>query len=116
FTFMKYLCLAVLPVLLATVLRIPAAPDEPQLLTPTNLAINTEADEDDPCLTSNGLTLYYASNAKGKFDILVATRPNPTAKWGAGAILKDYVRTEVNDRGVSLTPDGTYPQFLYFAT
>jgi hypothetical protein len=114
---MKCLWLAVPTALLTCSLMTPAAPDEPKPLAPTNLAaINTDADEDDPCLASDGLTLYYASNAKGKFDIMLATRPNATAKWGAGAQLKDYVRTEVNDRGVSLTPEGKYPQFLYFAT
>jgi WD40-like Beta Propeller Repeat len=114
---MKLASLTVMVVLVALALTISAAQsDEPKLLAPTNLAINTEADEDDPCLASNGLTLYYASNAKGKFDILVSTRPNLNAKWPAGKLLNDYVRTEVNDRGVSLTPEGKYPQFIYFAT
>jgi hypothetical protein len=114
---MKPALLIALATLTAVALTIPTAKsDEPKLLEPTNLAVNTEADEDAPCLASNGLTLYYASNAKGKFDIMVATRPNLNAKWGAGKILNDYVRTDVNDRGVSLTPEGKYPQFLFFAT
>jgi hypothetical protein len=114
---MKPASLAALAALLAATLTIPAAkPEEPKPLEPINLAINTEADEDDPCLASDGLTFYYASNTKGKFDIMQAKRPNTKAKWGAGAMLKDYVRTEVDDRGVSLTPEGKYPQFIFFAT
>jgi hypothetical protein len=115
---MKAVFLAAFAVVFAAALTIPAAkPDEPKLLQPTNLPVNIDADEDDPCLASDGLTLYYASNAaKGKFDIMLAKRQSTTAKWGAGVMLKDYVRTEVNDRGVALTPEGKYPQFLYFAT
>ena len=106
--------LAVLPALALTLLA--AKPDEPKMLAPTNLAMNTEADEDDPHLSSNGLSLYYACNAKGKFDIMVATRPKNDAKWGAGKLLNGYIHTEVNDRGVSLTPEGQYPQYIFFAT
>jgi Tol biopolymer transport system component len=94
-----------------------ATTDEPKRLQPLNLPINTEADEEDPSLASNGLILYYASNAaKGKFDIMLTKRANPTAKWGSGALLNDYVRTEAHDRGASLTPEGKYPQFIYFST
>ena len=42
---------------------------------PKNLeTINTKADEDDPFLSGNGLTLYYSSNGKGKSDILLSQR------------------------------------------
>ena len=77
--------LMALPFSLVFVLAILAArPDEPKPLAPLNLAMNTAADEDDPCLASSNLTLYYAVNTKGKFDIMVSTRTRTDAKWDAG--------------------------------
>lgn len=89
---------------------------EGKLAKATNLSINTAADEDDPYISSSGLTLWYAAKAKDKYDIMFAQRRSPAAAWGKGQLLEDYVRTEVDDRGVSLTRDGVYPQYLYFAT
>ncbi|HEY7425944.1 MAG TPA: hypothetical protein VH682_17060 [Gemmataceae bacterium] len=106
-----------LAVLTAVGLSFPAgAAEDAKLVKPVNLTVNTEADEEDPFVSSSGLTLWYASNAKGKFDILVAQRKSVRAAWGKGKLLEDYVRTEVDDRGVYATRDGTYPQYLYFAT
>jgi hypothetical protein len=99
------------------VLALPADPkDEPAPLKPINLAVNTKADEDDPHVSSNGLSLYYASNAKGKFDLMASHRTNANQKWGPGKLLEDYVQTEVDDRSVFITPEGRYPQYLYYAT
>lgn len=92
------------------------AADDDKLAKPTNLAINTKADEDDPYLSSSGLTLWYSSNEKGKFDILMAQRPNLRALWKKGQVLDDYIQTKVDDRSVCLTRDGVYPQYLFFAT
>ena len=36
-------------------------------IKPINLPCNTKADEDEPHAASNGLVLYYVSNAKGRF-------------------------------------------------
>ena len=93
---------------------LPGADDKPA--EPVNLSVNTEADEDDPCLSSSGFFLYYASNAKGHFDHLVSYRPAANRPWPRGREVEDYVNTTVDDRGVSLTRDGVYPQFLFFAT
>jgi hypothetical protein len=90
--------------------------DETKLAKAVNLSINTTADEDDPFLTSNGLVLYYAARAKDKYDIMLAQRRSLVAVWGKGRLLEDYVRTEVDDRGVCLTRDSVFPQYLYFAT
>jgi hypothetical protein len=92
------------------------AADDDKLAKPTNLAINTKADEDDPYLSSSGLTLWYSSNEKGKFDILMAQRPSLRAAWKKGQVLDDYIQTKVDDRSVCLTRDGVYPQYLFFAT
>jgi hypothetical protein len=90
--------------------------DEPRAVKPTNLACNTKADEDDPHVGSNNLVLYYACNAKGKFDIMFAKRSAANAKWGEGKAVEGYVQTAVDDRSCFATAEGTYPQFLYYAT
>jgi hypothetical protein len=95
-----------------------AGPDDnAPALKPANLdSLNTTREEDDPHLGSNGLVIYFSSNAAAKFDILMATRPSPDQPWGAGKALEDYIQTRVDDRSVFATPEGRYPQFLYFAT
>ncbi len=96
------------------------AEDAPRMVKPVNLDCNIKADEDDPFVSSNGLTLYYSSNAKTKIDLMVSRRSG--GKWTAGKLLDGYVQSPPNkkmpadDRGVFVTPDGAYPQFLYFAT
>ncbi|HXG13478.1 MAG TPA: hypothetical protein VNK04_27210 [Gemmataceae bacterium] len=100
------------------VLAVPAAPQAASTaLQPVNLeTVNTPKDEDDPFLGSNGLVLYYSSNAAGKFDIMIATRPALTKPWLPGKPLEDYIQTKVDDRSAFVTAEGHYPQFLYFAT
>ncbi len=87
-----------------------------RLVKPTNLAVNTKADEDDPFLSSSGLTLWYSCNGAGKFDIMMAQRRNARSAWGKGELPDSYVQTQVDDRGACLTRDGIYPQYLFFAT
>jgi hypothetical protein len=82
----------------------------------TSLSVNTAADEDDPHLSSNGLTLYYTATSKKKADILVSRRRDKGQAWPAGKTIDDYVSTEADDRSVFATTDGRYPQYLYFAT
>lgn len=92
----------------------------PPILTaqvqPRNLPINTAADEDEPHLSSNGLTLYYASHDGKSFNILAATRRDVSRPWGKGRGLDDYVNTDADDQSCFATPDGRYPQFFYYAT
>jgi Tol biopolymer transport system component len=83
---------------------------------PVNLAVNTAANEDDPHVAGDGLTLYYASDAKGKYDIMFATRKKATDPWGRGDVLQDYIRTGGDDRGVYVTTPLRFPQLLYFAS
>jgi hypothetical protein len=88
---------------------------------PLNLDCNTAADEDDPHICSNGLTLYYASNAKQKWDVMFS-KHQPSGKWGPGKPVEGYIgslpdaKKPADYRGVFLTADGTYPQFIYFAS
>jgi len=82
----------------------------------TSLAVNTAADEDDPHVSTNGLTLFYTATSKKKSDIMVSRRRERGQAWPAGKPIADYVGTEADDRSAFATPDGRYPQFLYFAT
>jgi Tol biopolymer transport system component len=100
-----------LPVLLP---RSPAA--NPKLVPAVNLSVNTAADEDDPYVAGNGLVLYYAANAKGKWDIMVSRRTKTSDRWGPGEVLQDYIQTEVDDRSVCATAEGRFPQYLYYAS
>lgn len=92
------------------------ASDEVKLVSPNNLAINTKADEDDPFISNNGLSLWYCCNQSGKFDILTAKRRTLRSVWGKGEQPDGYLQSEVDDRGVCLTREGVYPQYLYYAT
>jgi hypothetical protein len=105
-----------------TALLLQAAADEARApVKPVNLACNTAADEDDPHVSSNGLTLYYASNAKKKWEVMLS-KHLPSGKWAAGKAVEGYVgalpsaKKPADYRGLFLTQDGTFPQFMYFAT
>ncbi len=43
----------------------------------TSLGVNTAADEDDPHVSTNGLTLYYTATTKKKSDIMMLAPPRP---------------------------------------
>jgi hypothetical protein len=95
---------------------LPRAPAAIPRVQPLNLAVNTPADEDDPYVASNGLVLYYAANAKGKWDIMVSRRAKASAPWAPGEVLQDYIQTEVDDRSVCTTAEGRFPQYIYFSS
>jgi hypothetical protein len=110
-------CFAVLAISTLTALALPAAaPEEPRRLKPINLPVNTKADEDDPHLSSDALTLYYSCNARGKFDVMVAQRARRDQTWPAGALLESWIASDVDDRSVFVTAEGRFPQHLYYAT
>jgi hypothetical protein len=87
---------------------------------PTNLSCNTADNEDDPHLSSDGCTLLYSCDAKGKVDIMVARRKTVRQPWPKGHLFGeedgDYIQTKVDDRSTFLTPDARYPQYLFYAT
>ena len=70
--------------LLATLL--PAAQDDaPKKIKPTNLGVNTKADEDDPHLAPDGLHLFYSSNPAAKeFHLMVSERRAKNQAWPEG--------------------------------
>jgi hypothetical protein len=118
---MKRLALALLTVALAGVTL---AAEEPRLVKPINLAINTRDDEDEPHVASDGKTLYYSVKVKAKGKekekegtrqaIAYTTRTATTRPWGKAHLFDDFFEAESEVRGVFLTPEGTYPQVMYF--
>jgi hypothetical protein len=65
-------------------------------IKPSNLVkLNTEADETDPFPLPDGITLLYASNAKGKFEILLSRRSGPKDAWPAGKVFLPSTEGEV---------------------
>ncbi len=94
--------------------RVPAA-DEPKPLMPINLVINTDADEDDPHVSSDGRTLYYASNGQGgSWDVWLSTRGSAMQPWRKGMVFDDYLKNKGDqERSIFVTPEGRYPQFMF---
>jgi hypothetical protein len=103
---------------LATPGNLRAQQTESRPVKPINLEkLNTAGDEDDPHVSSNGLTLFYSSRgAKKKWDLLMSRRANQGQPWPAGKPVGDYIQSEADDRSAYLTADGRYPQYLHFAT
>jgi len=95
--------------------------DEPKRAEPVNLACNTDADEVDPFLASDGKTLYYSAKGKDdkRFRFMASRRATPAAAWGKGEPLDDAepnLASKSDDRGVTLTPEGVYKQYIIFAS
>lgn len=110
--------LALLPLALAALLALlpPASADATKALKPFNVPCNTAADEDEPHVADNGLTLFYTCNKERKDDIFFAERRKPTLAWpGKGALLEDYIASRGDDRSVYAT-QGRYPLFLYYGS
>jgi hypothetical protein len=104
--------------LLALALRAasPAAPDA-KPVKPTRVdRVSTDADESDPFLSSNGLSLYYAAKVNDRWQLRVSTRRNRLQTWPGGKEVDGYFTEKADNRGACLTAEGRYPQYLYFAT
>lgn len=94
---------------------VPSQGDEPAL-KPLNLEkLNSDKDEDDPHIASNGLSLFYSSTTKDRTEVLLSVRRTSSAAWQAGKPLPE-LKGKADYRSVFLTPDGRFPQYLYFAT
>src|SRR5207248_1622465 len=69
-------------VLALSVLLVPAPrAADPRPDEPINLTCNTADNEDDPHPSSDGRTLLYSCDAKGKIDIMVARRKTVSDVW-----------------------------------
>ena len=113
-----YRFLAVLAPLVGLALALSAAPSaEPKAPKPVNLdRLNTQADEDEPCPTSNGLGLYYSLSTKGRWQFMASTRRTVTQPWPAGKEVDGEFSEKADNRSCCLTAENRYPQFFYFAT
>lgn len=108
-------------VVAACILSIAVIPiDEEQRFSPwadpTNLGslINTPGNDSGPCISRDGLSLYFNSNGLGGFgglDIFVSTRLSVTDPWGPPQNLGADVNSSANDNAPHLSPDG---HWLYF--
>jgi hypothetical protein len=90
--------------------------DPVKLLEPINLPINTTADEDDPNVSSNNLSLYYVTNANKKLEIMASTRKSEKEPWQAGQRVPQFQNKDSDFRSPFLTTDGKYPQRFYCAS
>jgi Tol biopolymer transport system component len=89
---------------------------EEEKLKPVNLPINTAKDEDDPCPSSDNLTLLYTSNASGKKAILTAQRKTAKADWTTSKPIAELQSKKADVISPFLSADGRYPQYLFFAS
>lgn len=76
--------------------------------------VNSRFDETGPCISDDGLTLYFASDrpgGSGDFDLWVATRRTSKDPWGEPVNLGPAVNSEYYDNHPSISADGLT---LYF--
>lgn len=92
-----WIALFVISVLGPTALGAEDKPEQAKVVAFDKL--NTKADEDDPCLAPGGMALFYASNAGGDFDLMVATR-----KTKDGPFAFPHAIEELNGKGDDLSP------------
>jgi WD40-like Beta Propeller Repeat len=91
---------------------ITSAGQEPKLKAVNLGEVNAKADEEDPFLTPDGLTLYYASNGNpaGAFDILKSQRKSASLPWPPGK------RLMLNAKDVDARSPCFWHGTLYFAS
>lgn len=78
---------------------------------PVNLGsvVNTAADERSPCISADGLELYFASNragGSGTLDLWVSRRSDTGSSWTAPVNLGPAVNWSDDDADPSICPDG----------
>jgi len=74
--------------------------------------LNTAKGEGDPFLTSDGLTLFFASDAEGQSDLMVAERPSLTEPFGEPQLVAG-VNSDGSETDPFLSADG---KTLYFTS
>jgi hypothetical protein len=87
------------------------AEDEP--LKPVHIPCNSEADEVDPHIASNGLTLYLSVKTADGYELHVTKRQSARQGWPLPKPPEDAVAVDADAGGVFSTVDGRYPMFLY---
>jgi hypothetical protein len=84
---------------------------------PSNInGLNSDATDQGPTVTADGLTLFFASTrtgGQGQEDLWVATRPNTTSAWGSAIINLEEINTGAVEGAPFISPDGLV---LYFVS
>jgi Tol biopolymer transport system component len=83
---------------------------------PVNLGstVNSKAEDGDPCISPDGLALFFFSNrtgGQGRGDLWVTTRKTKTDAWKTPANLGPEVNSEAQEWFPSISADDS---FLYF--
>ena len=79
--------------------------------TPTKLGpmVNSWSDDYSPCLSDDGLSLYFASTrlgGLGSYDLWVSTRESTSDDWGPAENLGSPVNSSDEDVSPAVSPDG----------
>jgi hypothetical protein len=87
--------------------------------TPTKLGsmVNSWSDDYSPCLSADGLSLYFASTRLGGFgnyDLWVSTRETTSDDWGPAENLGALVNSPDEDVSPAVSPDGLELYFTSF--
>ncbi len=85
---------------------------------PANLGtiINTAGNDSGPCISKDGLSLYFNSNGLGGYgglDIFVSHRASVDEPWGPPQNLGPNINSPANDNAPALSPD---EHLLYFTS
>ncbi|MFC1634913.1 protein kinase [Planctomycetota bacterium] len=69
--------------------------------------INTSTPDGSPCLSADGLSLFFESEQPGgNMDLRVTTRANVSDSWGTPMNLGPAVNSSANEMGASISADG----------
>lgn len=90
--------------------------DDPGKLQPVPVPVNTDKDETDPHVSSDDLSLYYIQAGKDKAEAFLSQRKKANQPFGPGKALPLFKTKTANIRSLFITPEGKYPQYLYFAS
>lgn len=95
--------------LLAATLERKADGGDPPVKAVNLEKLNSDSDEEDPCLTPDGLGLLYASKKAGSYDIYVSKRATVAGTFGPG---KPFIADKVADERAPFM----YKDRYYFTT
>ncbi len=88
--------------------------DEPwQPATNLGIAVNSAGLECLPCISANGLELFFSLGSEAIADLMVARRTTKTQPWGTARNLGYVVNSSARDDSPKLTGDGLE---LYFVS
>jgi hypothetical protein len=93
-----------------------SAADDPTAPKINALEVNSARDEDDPHISSDGLTLFYTVSTDGRSEVWASERKKVSQPWPAGKPVEDVNLKDFDARSAFLTPEGKYPQHIYYAS